>query len=119
MTEAVTMTTLVAAAITSGDTTPSERNLANFDSADQFRARADDDIVTQGGVAFGAVGACAAERYALIEHDVGADFGGLADHYAHAVVDKETRANLGAGVNLDAGNEADEMHDSAWQQRHT
>ena len=44
----------------------------------------------------------AAERDALIERDVVADVGGLADHHARAVVDEQALADARRGVDLDA-----------------
>jgi hypothetical protein len=45
----------------------------------------------------------AAEGHAMVERDVIADLAGLADHHAHAVVDEEPPADLGARVDLDPG----------------
>ena len=44
--------------------------------------------------------------------------GGLADHDAGAVVDEEARADLGAGVDVDAGAAVRELGDDAREQRH-
>ena len=55
----------------------------------------------------------AAEGHALIERHVVADLGGLADHHAHAVVDEQAPADLGAGMDLDAGQDPPEMRDEA------
>jgi hypothetical protein len=45
----------------------------------------------------------------VIERDVLADLGGLADDDAHAVVDEEAAPDRGAGMNLDAGEEAPQV----------
>jgi len=45
----------------------------------------------------------AAQRHAVIQRHVFADLGRLADDHAHAVVDEKTRADPGAGVDLDPG----------------
>ena len=57
----------------------------------------------------------AAQRDVVVERHVVADFRRLADHDAHAVVDEEPIADLHAGVNLDARQEAPEMRDEAPQ----
>ena len=48
------------------------------------------------------------KRDALVDGDVVADLGGLADH-GEAVVDEEVAADLGAGMDVDRGQEAREM----------
>ena len=53
----------------------------------------------------------AAQGHPVIERDVVADLRGLADHHAHAVVDEEAAADAGAGMDLDAGQEAAEMRE--------
>ncbi len=45
----------------------------------------------------------AAQGHALVQGHVITNFGGLANDDAHAVVDEEAAADLGARVNLDAG----------------
>ena len=43
-------------------------------------------------------------------------FGGFTDHYAHAMVDEDTVADAGAGVNLDAGQATAQLAQQAgWQ----
>src|SRR3546814_19445151 len=58
----------------------------------------------------------AAEGDALVERHVVADLRGLTDHDAHAVVDEQPLADPGAGMDLDAGEDAAEMRDEASQQ---
>ncbi len=79
---------------------------ADLDGAEDLGAGADDDVITDGGMALAFGQAGAAERDAVVEGDVVADFGGLADDHAHAVIDEETGADLGAGVDFDAGGKA-------------
>jgi len=57
----------------------------------------------------------AAQRDALVERDVVADLGGLADHHAHAVVDEDALADDRARVDLDAGEPARQVRDEAPQ----
>ena len=63
------------------------------------------------GWRFVALGAGAAQGHALVEVAVVADLRRLADDDAHAVVDEEALADLGAGVDLDAGEEAADVRD--------
>ena len=50
-----------------------------------------------------------AERHAVVQHHVVADHRRLADHDAHAVVDEEAPSDRRARVNLDAGQESNEL----------
>ena len=52
----------------------------------------------------------AAQRDVLVDGDVVADLGGLADH-GEAMVDEEVRADLRAGMDVDRGQQAREMVD--------
>ena len=56
-----------------------------------------------------------AQRHALVDGAAVADLGGLAHHHAHGVVEEHALANLGAGVDLDAGEPAREVRDEAPQ----
>ncbi len=51
----------------------------------------------------------AAQRYSLINGYVVADFGGLADHHSHAVIDEEATADLRPGMDLDARDPARDL----------
>jgi uncharacterized protein (TIGR03437 family) len=90
--------------------------VADFDVAEDFGAGADDHAVAESRVAFAAFLAGAAEGDALIEQAVVTDFGSLADDDAHAVIDEETAADAGAGVDLDACEEPAGLGDDAGQQ---
>jgi hypothetical protein len=79
---------------------------------------ADHHLVLQGGVALARLLAGAAEGHALVEHHPVADLGRLADHHAHAVIDEEAPADRGAGVDLDACEEARELGDQAGEEGH-
>jgi hypothetical protein len=50
---------------------------------------------------------------AMIKCHIVADLAGLADHHAHAVVDEEAPADLGARVDLDSREPAAQLGDSA------
>src|SRR5471032_93785 len=62
--------------------------------------------ITQSRVALAFIPGGAAQRHAFIQGHVITDFGGLANHNAHAMVDKEATPHLGTRVNLDAGQPA-------------
>ena len=68
------------------------RVVADGKGAEHLCARADEDIVADSRVTFARVFAGAAERHALIYHNIVADNGGLADNDAGAVVDKKSSA---------------------------
>ena len=72
---------------------------------------------SQRGVPLAVLLAGAAERDALVERDVVADDRRLADDHAHAVVDEEALADGGAGVDLDAGEEARDLGEPAREAR--
>ena len=48
-------------------------------------------------------GTYTAERYAVVKRHIVANFGKLADDYAHAVVDEEPLADLRGRVDFDTG----------------
>jgi len=54
-----------------------------------------------------------AERDALVEQHVIADFRGLADHHAHPVIDKAPPADGGAGMDLDSRNSSIELRNNS------
>ena len=80
--------------------------VADVDIAEDLGTAADDNVVAEGGVALAGFFPGAAERDALIEKAVIPDLGGFADDDAHAVIDEETAADGGAGMNFDAGKPA-------------
>ena len=83
--------------------------VADADVSQNLGARADDHVVAEGGVPLALLLAGAAQGHALVEQNVVADFGGLADHHAHAVVDEEPAADRRAGMDLDARQGAAEL----------
>ena len=71
--------------------------------------QADGHAVANGGVTLPFAEAGAAQCDAVIERHVAPDLRCLADHHSHAVVDEEAVANLRSGVNLDAGEKAEQV----------
>ena len=61
-----------------------------------FAPAANHHVVEQRRMALAVLLAGSAERHALVERDVVADDGGLANHHAHAVIDKQAPADLRA-----------------------
>ena len=92
--------------------------VADADIAQHLGAGAHHHAVAQGGMALAFLVARAAQRHALVEQHIVADFSGFADHHAHAVVDEEAPADGGAGVDLDARQKAADLRDHARHQRH-
>ena len=73
------------------------RIVVNGDTAKNRRVHAHHDVIAERGVALAAFFARAAERDALIQRDVIADFARFADNHAHGVVDEETTADFRGG----------------------
>lgn len=92
--------------------------IADFYRAEDLRAGTDNDIVADGGMAFGRYFAVfiedggAAERDIVVKSDVVADFGGFADNDSHAVVYKKSFADSGSGMNFDAGEKTPDLRDN-------
>ena len=68
--------------------------------ADDLGAGADEDVIPNGGMALAGILTRTAKRYALIKRAVVANFGGLTDNNARAVVYKQILAYGSAGVYL-------------------
>jgi len=58
-----------------------------------------------------------AERHALIERDILADNGRLANHHAHAVIDEKPAANLRSRMDFDGREQARNLRQPARQQK--
>lgn len=65
-------------------------------------------------MAFAVVFSRSAQRHALIQRAVIADFGGFPDHNAHPVIDKQALADLCAGVNFNPGFVPGVLRNPAW-----
>src|SRR6185503_12305685 len=93
------------------------RVVADGEAAEDLGAAADDHALPQGGMTLRtALERSAAERHALVDGAAVADLRGLADHHAHAVIDEHARAELRAGMDLDAGDKAAEVRSKAPEQ---
>ena len=73
---------------------------ADRDGAENGRAAEDRHRIFDGRMPLNRLRGGAAERHALIDRDVIADFAGFADDDAHAVIDKTAPADFRAGMNL-------------------
>ena len=91
--------------------------VANQNVAQDFRAGSDDHIVADGGMPLAFLFAGSAQRHALIEQHVVADFGSLANDDAHSVIDKAAPSDGGAGMDFNAGQGAIKLRDDAGEQR--
>jgi hypothetical protein len=69
-------------------------------------------------MAFAFLFAGSSEGYALIEGDVVAYDGRLADDRSHAVVDEQTPSNLSAGVNFDSRKQARKLRIQPGEKTH-
>ena len=93
------------------------RSVPDLEGTEHLCARADQDVISDRGMAFPGVLTGAAEGHALIDRAVVADFRGLADHDGGAVVDHHAFADLGGGVDLDPGDEARSLADRPRRER--
>ena len=92
------------------------RTMTDVDWAEQLGSRSDRHVVLNAGMTFAGGEAGAAERDALVQGDVVANLGCLANHHAHAVVDEEAVANPGGGMNFDPGQRTGQRGNGAGQQ---
>ncbi len=76
--------------------------VAHPERPQDFGARPHQHVVAEGRVALAVVLARAAERHALVQGAVVADFGRFADDHAHAVVDEQPLPDFGARVDFDS-----------------
>src|SRR5690242_2100635 len=80
------------------------RALADGEAAEDLGTCTDNHARAKRRMAFlTAIERRAAERHALVNRAAVADLRRLADNDAHAVIDEHARANLRAGMDLDAG----------------
>ena len=85
--------------------------------AQHLGACADKHVVAQGGVAFAGILAGTAQRYSVVDGAVIPNLAGLTEHDAHAVVDKQTLADGGTRVDLNAGAVAAMLADPPCQKK--
>jgi len=90
--------------------------VADRDVAQHLGAGADLHIAADGRMALASGIADAAEGDAVEQLDMVAEHRGLADHDAHAVVDEQAFADGGAGMDLDAGEQAGQLRDQPRQE---
>ena len=76
----------------------------------------DQHVIAQCGVALAGILAGAAQGNAVVDGAVITDFCRFAEHDAHTVVNEQPVADLGTGVNLDAGQVAGQLADEARQE---
>ena len=81
--------------------TPDARPIPHLNGTQNLGSGADDHVVADGGVALSLVLPGAAQGYSLVNGYIIANFGSLSHDHAHPVVDKESRSDLGPGMDLD------------------
>ena len=87
----------------------------NGDAAKNGCIHANHNVIAERGVALAALFTRAAERDALIQRDVIADFARFADNHTHGVVDEETATDFRSRVNFHARHETSELARDARQ----
>ena len=85
--------------------------VGDLEGAENFGARAHQDVVAEGGVTLADVLAGTTEGHTLVEGAVVPDLGGLADDDAHTVVDEQTLADGRTGVDLNTRCRASKLAD--------
>ncbi len=77
--------------------------IADGNRTKHFGACADHDPVPDGGMPFAFLQAGPAQGHAMVERDIRANLGGLANDHAHAMINEKAGADGCAGMDLDAG----------------
>ena len=66
-------------------------------------------IVPDRGMAFAGIFPGAAQRHAMVNHDIITDFGGLPDNDPHTMVNEQTMPDRCPRMDLDSGQETPQM----------
>ena len=90
--------------------------LTDGDRPEHLRPSPDNNAVLQGGVALRLCQHLPTQGHPVIEHAVIADFGGLPDDDAHAVVDEEPSPDGGPGVDFHTAGEPGNLGEGAGQE---
>ena len=91
---------------------------AYLDVPQDHGAGTDNSMTADRRMAFAWFALGPAQGYPLIDDAVVADFRGLADDDSRAVIDQHFLADLGAGMDLDPGQEPAELGNKPWQKRY-
>jgi hypothetical protein len=91
--------------------------IADRNVAEDFRTRADHDVVSDSRMPLALLFARSTQCHALIKQRVVADLGGLTDHHAHAVIDKTPASDGGPRMDLDPSDTSIELRKDSRQQR--
>ena len=90
--------------------------VAHLKTAQHLGPGADHHVFAERGVTFGAlVERCPAQCYPLVDGAAITNLSRLAHHHAHGMVKEHALADLGAGVNFDAGEPAGDMRNEPAQ----
>ena len=93
--------------------------ITDLNIAENFSAGANHDTAANRGMALACFFTSTAEGDALINQRVVTDDGGFTNDDTHTVINKGAFAESSAGVNFNAGKEASEMGNEAWQEGNT
>ena len=77
--------------------------VADFDRPQHLHMGGQQHVVPDGGMALAGVFPGAAQRHAMVNHDIIADFGCFPDDDPHAMVDEQTPADPRSGMDFDPG----------------
>lgn len=91
--------------------------ISNRDAAQNLSACTHHYVIAQSGVPFALLVPGAAQRDALIEKHIVADFRGGPDDDAHSVVNEKTPPDCSAGVDFNPGQEAGDLRQKTGQNR--
>jgi hypothetical protein len=91
--------------------------IADRDVAQDLRAGADDDIISNGRVPFASLLAGSPQCHALIKQHVIADFGSFTNDDAHSVIDETSPSDGRTGMDLDARDGSIKLRNNPRQQR--
>src|SRR5208283_3968826 len=91
---------------------------ADGDVAENLGAATNDHSVANRGMTLSLGEVSPAQCDPLVERDVIAHLGSLADNHSHAVIDEKAAADDGAGMDLDSREPARELRECAGQKKH-
>src|SRR5674476_1657511 len=89
----------------------------DLDRPEDFSARTHRDPVSEAGVPLSRHETRSTQGDALVQGDVLADLGGLADHHAQGVVDEQPWAEDGTGMDIDSGEHPRDRRDEPPEQQ--
>ncbi len=89
--------------------------VANLERTEHLSPGTDHHIIAQSGMTLILGPGGTAQSDAMVEGTTVADLRGLTDHHTHAMINKKTATDAGAGVDFDAGEKPSDMGDQPAQ----